>query len=96
MYAKICVGYCSRIAVIIFGIFNFNSVAIWLEIDPVYPNIVFILQNMYIRTHTLSATKPSTSDWKPIITITKYWLISSEGKTPLLSFNRYNRKGAST
>ena len=39
------VRYCGRIAVIMFGIFNFNSVAICLEIDPVYPNIVFIIDN---------------------------------------------------
>ena len=40
----------------IFIIFNFNSVAIWLEIDPVYPNIVFILENTSGHTHTHTHT----------------------------------------
>ena len=29
-----------------FGIFNFNAVAMWLEIDPVCPNIEFILDHI--------------------------------------------------
>ena len=51
-----------------FGIF-FYSVAMWLEIDHVYPNIVFILDNtlrrhtLYCHCHTVSGVSIKTALW---------------------------------